>query len=222
MQLFDDDDADDDDNHCATVDSFTYDSNQESTMGATHYTLHLNGNNKIEVTWHSATEKHLLTCAMDVATCIWNHYVSADSNITTINCCTEYMYKNIHNRLVMRCHPSYQGEGPWFDWVNVHLEAHILNGKVFPEGRYPCKVMAIVPKQQNAFIEETSIVVQRAQARTENDSVLFVEWELMEGYHIVAPNSIVENLFLLELDSNKIAVALPYSEWPSCFTDTSY
>jgi hypothetical protein len=106
--------------------------------------------------------------------------------------------------------------------VSVYFEARILNGKAFPPGNYPCKVLAIVPKQLNAFMEETTVVVQSVQARTGNDSVLFVEWELMEGYHTVAPTSIVESLFVLELDSNKIAVALSYSEWPSCFTNTSY
>jgi hypothetical protein len=63
---------------------------------------------------------------------------------------------------------------------------------------------------------------QSAQSRTGNDSVLFVEWELMVGYHVVALSSIVESLFVLELGSNRIAVALSYSEWPSCFTDTNY
>ena len=223
MQLFDDDNNDDDDDvHCATVgQTFVDDCNQESTMGATHYTLQLNGN-KIEIIWHSATENHLLTCATDVSKYIWDYYMSADSNTSSINCCTEYRYSDTSNRLVMRCHPSYHGEGPWFDWVNVSFEACILNGKVFPEGNYPCKVMAIVPKQHNAFIDETAIIVQSAKARTGKDSVLFVEWELMEGYHIVSPKSIMESLFVLELDSKKIAVALPYSEWPSCFTDTSY
>jgi hypothetical protein len=52
--------------------------------------------------------------------------------------------------------------------------------------------------------------------------VLFVEWELMAGYHVVPVSSIGQSLFVLELGSNKIAVALSYSEWPSCFTDTSY
>ena len=83
--------------------------------------------------------------------------------------------------------------------------------------------MAIVPKQHNAFLEETEVIVQSAQSRTSNDSVLFVEWELMAGYHVVAVSSIVESLFVvLELGSNRIAVALSYSEWPSCFTDTTY
>ena len=152
-----------------------------------------------------------------MATFIQYHYMSTE-NITTIHCCTEYM----HNQLLMRCHPSYQGEGPWFDWVSVHFEACTFNGKAFPEGNYPCKVMAIVPKQHNLFLEETEVIVQSAQSRTNNDSVLFVEWELMVGYHVVAVSSIVESLFVLELGGNRIAVSLSYSEWPSCFTDTSY
>jgi hypothetical protein len=82
--------------------------------------------------------------------------------------------------------------------------------------------VAIVPKQHNAFLEETAVVVQSAQSRTGSDSVLFVEWNLMVGYHVVSLSSIVESIFVLELGSNRIAVALSYSEWPSCFTDTDY
>jgi hypothetical protein len=58
MQLLDEDDED-----CATVDNAADESNKESTKGATHYTIHLNGN-KMEVSWQSATEKHLLTCTV--------------------------------------------------------------------------------------------------------------------------------------------------------------
>jgi hypothetical protein len=72
-------------------------------------------------------------------------------------------------------------------------------------------------------MEETSILVWSALAHTENDSVLFTEWELMEGYIVGPIDSIHESDFVLELGRNKkIAVALPYSEWPSCFTDTAY
>jgi len=196
MQLFDEDDDED----CATVGNSGGDCNQESTVGATHCTLHLYGSN-IQVAWRSATEKHLLTWDADVATFMQYHYMSTES-ITTIHCCTEY----INNQLLMRCHPSYQGEGPWYDWVSVHFEACTFNGKAFPEGNYPCKVMAIVPKQHNAFLEETEVIVQSAQSRTNNDSVLFVEWELMVGYHVVAVSSIVESLFVLELGSNRTSV----------------
>jgi hypothetical protein len=210
MDLLEDDENDSDTvNNCDDV-------SQESTKGATHYSIQLNGN-RIEVTWQSSTEKQLLTHDSDVVTFIQHHYMSTN-NISTINCCTEYMY----NQLLMRCHPSYQGEGPWFDWVSVYFEACTFNGKAFPEGNYPCKVMAILPKQHNAFLEETAVIVQSAESRTGKDSVLFVEWKLMEGYHIVAPGSIVESLFVLELESNKIAVALSYTKWPSCFTDTNY
>jgi hypothetical protein len=128
----------------------------------------------------------------------------------------------MYNELLMRCHPSYQGDGPWFDWVSVHFDACTFKGRTFPEGNYPCKLMAIVPKQHNAFLEETAIIVCSAQGRTGNDSVLFTEWELCDGYFIVELSSILESIFVLELGSNRIAVALSYSEWPSCFTSTSY
>jgi hypothetical protein len=190
--------------------------NEESTKGATHYTLLMNGNN-IQVTWQSATEEHLLSCNSDLAIFMHYHYNAAE-NITAIHCCTELM----HNQLLMRCHPSYQGEGPWFDWVSVHFEACMVDGRTYPEGNYPCKVMAILPKQRNEFLEETEIIVQSAQARTGTDSVLFNEWELMDGYFVVSPSSIVESLLVLEIEQNRIAVARSYSEWPSCFMNTSY
>ena len=190
--------------------------NEESTKGATHYTLLMNRNN-IQVTWQSATEEHLLCCDPNLAIFIRHHYNTAE-NITAIHCCTELM----HNQLLMRCHPSYQGEGPWFDWVSVHFEACMVDGRTYPEGNYPCKVMAILPKQRNEFLEETEIIVQSAQARTGTDSVLFQEWELMDGYFVVSPSSIVESLLVLEIEQNRIAVARSYSEWPSCFTNTSY
>jgi hypothetical protein len=44
----------------------------------------------------------------------------------------------------------------------------------------------------------------------------------MDGYYTVSVAAILENLFVLELGSNKVAVALSYSKWPSCFTDTSF
>jgi hypothetical protein len=69
-------------------------------------------------------------------------------------------------------------------WVSVYFEACSFNGKLFPEDNYPCKVMAMVPKGRNVFLEETGIVVQSEQACTGKESALFVEWELMDGYHV--------------------------------------
>jgi hypothetical protein len=75
----------------------------------------------------------------------------------------------------MRCHPLYQGECPWFDWVSVYFEACTIKKKKFPKGNYPCKVVAILPKQHNAFLGETEIIVQCAGSKTKNSSVLFEE-----------------------------------------------
>ena len=110
----------------------------------------------------------------------------------------------------------------WFDWVSVYFEAGTVKKKKFVEGNYPCKVLAILPEQHNSFLEETIVIIKCAQSKTKKDSVLFEEWTLMDGYYIVPVSCIVENIFVLELGSNKIAVALPYTKWPSCFMDTSY
>ena len=82
-------------------------------------------------------------------------------------------------------------------------------------------MLAILPKQRNAFLPETEVIVQCAGSQTKKDSVLFEEWTLMDGYYIVSVTAILESLFVLELGSNKIAVALSFSKWPSCFTDTT-
>jgi hypothetical protein len=188
----------------------------ESTNKATHYMLSMNDNSP-SVKWTSATEKHLLSFNMDMAEFILSKFTSSAGTVN-VHGCTEYVY----NRIAMRCHPSYKGEGPWFDWVSIHFEECTYDGITYQDDNYPCKVLAIIPKQHNTFLDETVLVVQSAQSRTLNDSVLFTEWLLMDGYHIVPVESVVESLFVLELGDDKIAVALPYSEWPSRFTDTKY
>jgi hypothetical protein len=188
------------------------DENQESVEG-TQFTIYHDGK-KLKTNWQSATEKHLLISDEDVLDYLFDYFKT--DQISSVHCCTEYMY----NQVFIWCHPSYKGEEPWFDWVTVHFEESRVNEVTYPNGNYPCKVLAIIPKQYNPFIEETSILVQSALARTENDSVLFTKWELMEGYIVVPIDSIYESVFVLELGYNKISVALPYSQWPSCFTVT--
>jgi len=208
MQLLDDSDI----NESDALEEGNTDENEECVKG-THFTIYHDGN-KVETNWQSATEKDLLISDEDVLAYIFAYFKT--DQVSSVHCCTEYMY----NQVFIRCHPSYKGEGPWFDWVTVHFEESSVNGVTYPNGNYPCKVLAIIPKQYNTFIEETSILVQSALARTENDSVLFTEWELMDGYIVVPIDSIHESVFVLELGHNKISVALPYSEWPSCFTHT--
>ena len=88
-----------------------------------------------------------------------------------------------------------------------------------PEGKYPCKVFAIVPRQYNPSMEETHILVKSALGCTHKDSVLFTEWTLMNHFLLVPIDSLDESLFVLETSNNKIAVARQYSEWPREFTD---
>jgi hypothetical protein len=134
-----------DEMHCTSSSNQQKNDDKEgTTFGATHCSLHLDQNN-VKIVWLLSTEKHLLTCNAAVVTFLKENYMSID-NQKTINCCTEYK----HNNLLVWCHPSYQGEGPWFDWVSVYFEACTMKKK-FPRGNYPCKVVAILPKQHNSF-----------------------------------------------------------------------
>jgi hypothetical protein len=83
---------------------------------------------------------------------------SKEYSVDSVNCCTEYKIDCVQ----MQCHPSYQGEGAWFDWVNVYFASSKCDGIKYQSGLYPCKVLAIVPKELNDFLEETEIVVQCA------------------------------------------------------------
>jgi hypothetical protein len=171
------------------------DDNKGTTFGATHCSLHLDWND-VKIVWLSSTEKHLLTCDAAVVTFLKENYMSIN-NQRTINCCTEYK----HNNLLVRCH---QGEGPWFDWVSVYFEACTMKKKKFLKGNYPCKVVAILPKQLNSFLGETEVIFRCAGSKTKKDSVLLEEWTLMDGDYTVLVAAILETLFVLELGSNKI------------------
>ena len=107
----------------------------------------------------------------------WYH---DDFAATEVFCCTEYTCNEVN----IWSHPSYHGEGPWFDWILVHFEAGTVENVTFLEGDYPCKVMSIVPSDCNVFLGETELVVQCASQHTGKDSVLFTEWKLLEGYNM--------------------------------------
>jgi hypothetical protein len=69
---------------------------------------------------------------------------------------------------------------------------------------YPCKVVAILPKQHNSFLGETEVIVPCAGSETKKDSVLFEEWTLTDGYYTVLVAAILETLFVLELGSKML------------------
>jgi hypothetical protein len=71
------------------------------------------------------------------------------------------------------------------------------------------------------ILSETEFIVKCAGSKTKKDSALFQEWTLVDGYFTVSVTAILKSIFVLEMPENKIAVALSYSDWPSCFTETS-
>jgi hypothetical protein len=179
--------------HCITLPNHQGNDNEEgTTFGATYCSLHLDGNN-VKLVWLLSTEKHFLTCDAAVVTFLKQENYMSINNHKTINCCTEYK----HNNLLMWCHPSFQGEGPQFDWVSVYFEACTIKKKKFPKGIYPFKVVAILPKQHNSFLGETEVIVQCAGSKTKKDSVLFEERTLMDGYYTVLVAFFLETLFVL-------------------------
>jgi hypothetical protein len=82
--------------------------------------------------------------------------------------------------------------------------------------------MTVVPRKKNDFLDQSELVVQCSECPTQNDSVLFTEWKLMDRYHHVSADAIVSSVFVIELENNHIAVHLPYEEQPSKLTDISY
>jgi hypothetical protein len=65
----------------------------------------------VEAKWQSVTEDHLLTSDQDVLDDLVSFFSATEDSVTSMHCCTEYQY----NQVFIHCHPSYKGEGSWFD-----------------------------------------------------------------------------------------------------------
>jgi hypothetical protein len=65
---------------------------------------------------------------MDMAEFILSKFTSSAGTVN-VHGCTEYVY----NRIAMQCHPSYKGEGPWFDWVSIHFEECTYDGITYQD-----------------------------------------------------------------------------------------
>jgi hypothetical protein len=62
--------------HCTSFPNHQGNDNEEDTsFGATHCSLHLNGNNDVKIVWLLSTEKHLLTHDADVVTFLKENYM---------------------------------------------------------------------------------------------------------------------------------------------------
>ncbi|MCK7490861.1 MAG: hypothetical protein MZW92_03015 [Comamonadaceae bacterium] len=193
---------------------------EESTQGATLFSVFECKENGVIPQWKSKTEKKLLRGNenRDVMQYILNVY-REEHGVEIVHCCTQYK----RDKLLMRCHPNYQGEGPWYDWIVASFAAGKCEGVACPAGLYPCKVLAIIPQQHNDFLEETELIVLPAlKPSPGGDSVLFKEWIMAKDYQHINVSSVHSSPFVLEIGKGKVSVAVPYAEWPSQFTDTSY
>jgi len=192
---------------------------QENSKGATRYSVTFCHKHGVHVEWNSKTEDSLLAetdrqCLMEYV-----HYqYSSDFAVGTVHCCTEYK----RDCLSIRCHPSYQGEGPWYDWVYVSFAEGECEDSKCPAGVYPCKVLAVVPCLINDWLKETELVVHPALKRNPaGDSVLFREWTMAKDYERVPISSVHSSPFVLEIGNGKISVAIPHEDWAGAFTDTT-
>ena len=99
--------------------------NDECAKG-THFTIQHNGE-KVEAKWQSVTEEHLLTFDQDVLEYLFPFFV----RMKTMLCPCIVALSTSIMEFFIRCHPSYKGEGSWFDWVNVHFEESMLHGVTY-------------------------------------------------------------------------------------------
>jgi len=191
----------------------------ESSKGATRFSVSFCKHAGVTLQWKSQTEESLLAETDCQGVMEYLHAQrSNDGTARTVHCCTQHK----RDSLTIRCHPSYQGEGPWCDWVFVYFTEGECEDSNCPTGLYPCKVLAVVPCEMNDWLEETELVVHPALKRSPGgDSVLFCEWIMANNYECIPISSVHSSPFVLEIGEGKISVAIPHDDWAGMFTDTS-
>jgi hypothetical protein len=94
---------------------------------------------------------------------------------------------NVQERVTLRCHPNYQNEGPWHDWVIAHFQqeeqAEDEEGQSqtqFEQDCVPCKVLAVTqhPRTAQAWLLVHGCKFRPDPRKREKDSVLLEHWEL--------------------------------------------
>jgi hypothetical protein len=84
------------------------------TKKATKFTLTVHQNGDVTQNWqHSRSISSYLQIQPVVCSFISSKYIS-DQKETILGCVTELQ---LSNKKRIRCHPNYQGEGEWGDWI---------------------------------------------------------------------------------------------------------
>jgi hypothetical protein len=131
---------------------------------------------------------------------------------------TEY----VHGTHIFRCHPCLQSDGPVYDWLSIRYKK---TGKNKDTDTKPVRLMAVVLRNVTAQCPEPyALVVQQTTKKTNNDSVLLIEWEWSPEYTTILPSMIVAPCFVISIkamkagDSSKVLEIRQRESWPLLFT----
>ena len=125
-----------------------------------------------------------------------------------MHCCTGYK-RDVHT---FRCHPSFQSQGAFYDWINVQ----------FHTGVFPCRLAMIVLLDEAVTpSEKYRLIIQPAIAATNCDSVIFQEWMWTPEYYNFSPDTIVGPCFVISIKDygSRILETKGYEMWSGEFTD---
>jgi hypothetical protein len=157
---------------------------------------------RYNIAWSTTTDVAKLSLPVELLTFLCATFGNR------VRCATEYVRDN----LTFRCHPSYQSDGPIYDWLKVMFDGD-------PPTSYPCRLACVVvlPNLSQPY----QLVVQSAVARTYRDSTLLTEWTFSPTYYVISPDAIEGPCFVITISAtgDKILETLPYDEWPDKFTD---
>ena len=190
----------------------------ETIVGATTCQIRVQ-TNSILVNWksRSAVEPK---ASPGLIRFIANHFGLHQDATKSVTLYTQYKRGNT----TFRCHPSYRGGLPWFDWVMM-----LYTDPNFPDQQLSCpaRLMAIV--RDNTDPDNIyHPILQWAENRTMNDSVLFDEYVFTHplnpddpsSFNVHPSDSIERPVFVIDCESEteaKVLVAREPEDWGSLF-----
>ena len=130
-------------------------------------------------TFHASHTRGLVFPMFATKWCQRNHNLFtilpglADSIQATVECFTEIKHY-LHGTI--RCHPNYQGEGPWRDWVKANFKK---TGSTVAR-LYLCQVICFIKSLQNKLDSPNCVLLRATNTRLPEDynesSLLFRRW----------------------------------------------
>ena len=147
------------------------------TNQATQFEVVINSNGQVAQNWSCSRAKN---SHLEILPIICSYLSSQFGNSTTqvvLGCVTELQ---LSNSKIIQCHPNYQGEGQWSDWILQHCpnSQRLLNNKsrIFQPDNYdrqsPSKLVLLITSIDSKRLPTPIIVVQTCKEQDE-DSINF-------------------------------------------------